>query len=218
MATYEIEFGALGDTRPVPDLTVRTTDPNELSRTVVEHARPYITPVLTEMGRPELADSLFRMNRDRTMGQFLYLDLTGGKGAEFLPTRITTTPERIQRKRTAGWTSNGATYVGRGSRWGNPFTITDCLDASFANTKDEARQVVTDQFRQWLNGELDGGPGPAGTTWSRERRDQILADVEQLRGRDLMCWCALVDADGEPVPCHADVLLELARTRQEAQQ
>ncbi|MGW7283978.1 DUF4326 domain-containing protein [Streptomyces sp. NPDC054847] len=210
MATYEIEFGALGDTRPVPDLTVRTTDPNELSRTVLDHARPHITPVLTEMGRPELADSLFRMNHDRTMGQFLYLDLAGGKSAEFLPARITTTPERIQRKRTAGWTSNGATYVGRGSRWGNPFTITDCLEAGFADTKDEARQVVTDQFRQWLSGELDGGPGPSGTTWSRERRDQLLADVEQLRGRDLMCWCAL------EMPCHADVLLELARTRQEA--
>ena len=31
-----------------------------------------------------------------------------------------------------------------------------------------------------------------------------------LRGHDLACWCPLVDQNGNPVPCHADVLLELA--------
>jgi hypothetical protein len=35
-------------------------------------------------------------------------------------------------------------------------------------------------------------------------------DVERLRGHDLACWCPLVDADGNHVPCHADILLELA--------
>ena len=31
-------------------------------------------------------------------------------------------PKRIQRKRTKGWRMpEGAVYVGRGSRWGNPF-------------------------------------------------------------------------------------------------
>ena len=31
-------------------------------------------------------------------------------------------PKRIQRKRTRGWRMpEGAVYVGRGSRWGNPF-------------------------------------------------------------------------------------------------
>ncbi|MFE3052314.1 DUF4326 domain-containing protein [Nocardia sp. NPDC059239] len=33
-------------------------------------------------------------------------------------------PERIQRKRTAGWRSpEGAVYVGRPTKWGNPFTL-----------------------------------------------------------------------------------------------
>lgn len=206
MATYEIEFGALGDSRPVPPLTVRTTDPNELSKTVVEYVRPHITPVLTEMGRPELADCLFRMTRDRTAGQFLWLDLAAGRSAEFLPVRVTTTPERIQRKRSAGWTSHGAKYVGRGTCFGNPFTVADCLEAGFAESKAEARKVVTEQFEQWLAGELDGGPGPDGTSWSRVRRDLIRAEIAELRGRDLMCWCPLDE------PCHADVLLELANT------
>lgn len=32
-------------------------------------------------------------------------------------------PKRIQRKRTKGWRMpEGTVYVGRGSRWGNPFT------------------------------------------------------------------------------------------------
>ena len=28
-------------------------------------------------------------------------------------------------------------------------------------------------------------------------------DITELRGKDLVCWCA-------PLPCHADILLELA--------
>lgn len=35
-----------------------------------------------------------------------------------------TTPSRIQRRRTKGWRAPaGAIYVGRGSRWGNPFAL-----------------------------------------------------------------------------------------------
>lgn len=34
----------------------------------------------------------------------------------------------------------------------------------------------------------------------------------ELAGKNLACWCPLVDTDGNPVPCHADVLLELANT------
>ena len=38
-----------------------------------------------------------------------------------------------------------------------------------------------------------------------------VADVRgQLAGRDLACWCPLEDAEGKRVPCHADVLLEVA--------
>lgn len=216
MATYEIEFGALGDSRPVPPLTIRTTAPDVLTRTVVEHAR-HITPILAAMGRPELADCLFRMNRDRTMGQFLWLDLAGGKGAEFLPARITTTPERIQRKRTKGWRAPaGAKYVGRGTRWGNPCTQVryPALDGSeweqegrlgktsgerhaFVHpdntvtwhlVKDATREQAVAMYRRWL-----------------DQRPSLVKEARfELRGRDLMCWCPLDE------PCHADVLLELA--------
>ncbi len=35
-------------------------------------------------------------------------------------------------------------------------------------------------------------------------------DLEPLRGKDLVCWCPLDQ------PCHADVLLELANTSDDA--
>jgi hypothetical protein len=36
----------------------------------------------------------------------------------------------------------------------------------------------------------------------------LIKEVHQLRGRDLICWCA-------PLPCHGDVLLRLANTADE---
>jgi hypothetical protein len=119
----------------------------------------------------------------------------------------TTKPARIQRKRVKGWTKpEGAVYVGRGSRYGNPFRLVregnlwivrvDPADGVVGRTvgdyvlERQARQVAVDEFRAMFR-------GPAG--WE-------LAEYFALRlhGRDLMCWCA------EDQACHADVLLELA--------
>lgn len=36
-----------------------------------------------------------------------------------------------------------------------------------------------------------------------EGRPDLLASLQELHGKTLGCWCA-------PLPCHADVLLELA--------
>lgn len=90
MTTYTVEFGHLGEgRRPVPDLTVTTDDINEFHRAVAEHAIPYMKPVLTEMGHPEFADCFFRTNKDRTMGDFMWLDLAADKHARFCAARIT---------------------------------------------------------------------------------------------------------------------------------
>jgi hypothetical protein len=40
-------------------------------------------------------------------------------------------------------------------------------------------------------------------------REGVL-DISELRGKNLACWCPLVDKEGYKVPCHADILLELA--------
>jgi hypothetical protein len=107
----------------------------------------------------------------------------------------------------------GAKYVGRGrgdyGRWGNPFTVANCLEADFAETEAEARQVVTDMYRIWLTGELPLTPESEGSSWSRERRDWIRNHIHELAGLDLACWCR-PPAPGEPDHCHAAVLLEFA--------
>jgi hypothetical protein len=97
-------------------------------------------------------------------------------------------PERIQRKRTAGWRMpEGAVYVGRPTEWGNPYTFRPVwLADEYRDLRDPAglvaayRALVTDT--------------PAYVARART----------VLAGRDLACWCPLDQ------PCHADVLLEVA--------
>jgi hypothetical protein len=69
-----------------------------------------------------------------------------------------------------------AVYVGRPTKWGNPFVI----------GRHGNREQVIEAYRLWLL-----------------RGDSLKNDLHELRGKDLVCWCA-------PLPCHADVLLELA--------
>ena len=124
-------------------------------------------------------------------------------------------PQRIQRKRTKGWRMpEGAVYVGRPTRWGNPFKVgepthlwhratTHPFDfyrdwfavVTPAQATGLYRKVMTDPAAFWL----DQPPTPE--AW------QVRLE---LMGRDLACWCPLDDGHGNRVPCHADVLLELA--------
>lgn len=69
----------------------------------------------------------------------------------------------------------GAVYVGRPTKWGNPFVI----------GKDGTRAEVIRMYRYYLND------------------SRLVFDLDELRGRDLVCWCS-------PEECHADVLLEAA--------
>lgn len=80
-----------------------------------------------------------------------------------------------------------AVYVGRRHRqflgvakWGNPFRLR--RGAEDPRTRRDAIEL----FRLHM-------------TVGEGRH----LDLTELRGRDLVCWCA-------PLPCHADVLLEMA--------
>ena len=77
-----------------------------------------------------------------------------------------------------------AVYVGRPSKWGNPFKIGK--DASGVRWN---REQVIELYRAWIT--------------DKDSSDNLLDDIGELKGKDLVCWCA-------PLPCHADVLLELA--------
>lgn len=118
-------------------------------------------------------------------------------------------PQRIQRKRTKGWRMpEGAVYVGRPTRWGNPFVIADAVECGFTAADDATgRAFVVRVFRDWLTG------GPDSPWWyqaGENRHADLRAGITALRGRDLACWCPLEDESGARVPCHADILLELA--------
>lgn len=70
-----------------------------------------------------------------------------------------------------------AVYIGRPSKFGNPF----------ATGRDGTRAEVIDKYREYLS------QNPA----------LVKAAKTELKGKDLVCWCA-------PDACHGDVLLEIA--------
>lgn len=78
-------------------------------------------------------------------------------------------------------------YVGRPTKWGNPFShLSGTL--SRWSTRTRAESVLA--YRGYL----------------LTKPHLIAAARVELRGKDLMCWCA-------PLACHADVLLEVANGR-----
>ena len=79
-----------------------------------------------------------------------------------------------------------AVYVGRPSKWGNPWRI----------GRDLTREAAIAHYRSWI--EHDRGYQRVAL-----RLQRFLPDLSELQGKDLVCWCA-------PLPCHADVLLEFA--------
>jgi hypothetical protein len=127
-------------------------------------------------------------------------------------------PARIQRRRTPGWRKpEGAVYVGRGSRWGNPFIVVSSARAPWrveiAGREPGALPGGPHLFSTWEEAAAFASrlfelhTGPLGLY---EYDADTLADLHrELGGRDLMCWCPL-PADGQPDHCHAAVLLELA--------
>lgn len=120
------------------------------------------------------------------------------------------TPRRIQRKRTKGWTMpEGAIYVGRPTKWGNPFKVVahDGLDAV-------DYWIETPDGKRWLDRPLSAHQAHAvavelfethiGAMGSYEYEAEQWQELGALAGRDFVCWCPL------DRPCHADVLLEIA--------
>lgn len=59
--------------------------------------------------------------------------------------------------------ANYDVYVGRPSKWGNPFVI----------GKEGTREQVIEKYRQWLLGQPD-----------------LIAALPELKGKTLACWCA----------------------------
>lgn len=82
---------------------------------------------------------------------------------------------KILNKKDLSIRPKNSVYIGRPSKWGNPFVI----------GRDGSRRQVVDKYREWIN-----------------QNEKLLNDLEELRGKDLICWCA-------PSLCHGSVLFEL---------
>jgi hypothetical protein len=73
-------------------------------------------------------------------------------------------------------------YIGRPSKWGNPFTFKQGTIAEFVVPKDE----VLVRYEAWL-----------------KQQPELMASLHELKGKTLGCWC-------HPKPCHGDILARLA--------
>lgn len=74
-------------------------------------------------------------------------------------------------------------YIGRPSKWGNPFSH---QDGTLAEFKVSSREEAVTKYREFLLNNVD-----------------LMASLSELRGKVLGCWCS-------PQACHGDILSELA--------
>ena len=73
--------------------------------------------------------------------------------------------------------SSKGVYIGRPSKWGNPFVI----------GADGSRADVVRKFEEYL----------------KSNPRLMEAAKQELKGKDLVCFCA-------PLPCHGDILSRIA--------
>jgi len=118
-------------------------------------------------------------------------------------------PQRIQRKRTKGWRMpENAVYVGRPSRWGNPFTVSKLFEGDWAVIEPDALHRVWGMFPTQAAATVRAVElyrlhiGPMGN--HEFDANDLLHLRSELAGKDLCCWCPIDQ------PCHGDVLLEIA--------
>ena len=90
---------------------------------------------------------------------------------------------RILNKKDTKIIPHNAIYIGRPSFWGNPFVIGE----------DGDREDVLAMHALWLK-----------DLWRNDiGHDQFASRLQELLGKDLVCWCA-------PLPCHGDTLRKAA--------
>lgn len=78
---------------------------------------------------------------------------------------------------------NGSVYIGRPSKYGNPFSH---LKGTQATHKVATRTEAVQKYEEWIL-----------------NNPELLEQARiELKGKDLICWCS-------PAACHGDVLLKL---------
>lgn len=77
-------------------------------------------------------------------------------------------------------------YIGRPSKWGNPFTHIKDRQTK-AEFIVETREEAIAKYREWI-----------------VTQSNLLGDLYELKDQTLGCWCT-------PQACHGDVLVELVK-------
>jgi hypothetical protein len=73
-------------------------------------------------------------------------------------------------------------YIGRPSKWGNPFSH---LSNTLAEYRVTSREEALAKYREWILTQPD-----------------LMAALPELKDKVLGCWC-------KPKTCHGDILVEL---------
>lgn len=84
-------------------------------------------------------------------------------------------------------------YVGRPSKWGNPFITNVLVDNKYAVSQEQSVGF----YKRWIIDHIVSNAFHKVPPTKEEIQ-------KELRGKNLACWCPL------DKPCHADVLLYLA--------
>lgn len=79
-------------------------------------------------------------------------------------------------------------YIGRPSKWGNPFTHIKDKD-TLAEFVVASREEAIEKYRAYI-----------------EANTELLNDLDELEGKVLGCWC-------HPKSCHGEILMELLTKR-----
>lgn len=80
-------------------------------------------------------------------------------------------------------------YIGRGSKWGNPYTHKMGTSAPWIV---DDRETAIRLYEEWL----------------RSQPELMAAAKKELKGKTLGCWC-------KPLDCHGDVLLRIANEEEQ---
>lgn len=75
-------------------------------------------------------------------------------------------------------------YIGRPSKWGNPFTFKEGTSAEFVCA---TREECIKKFEEWF----------------LSQPELVAMAKIELKGKVLACWCS-------PLPCHGDILSRIA--------
>jgi len=74
-------------------------------------------------------------------------------------------------------------YIGRGSKWGNPFSHKEDTLAKF---QVGSRKEAIEKYEEWI-----------------KAQPHLMESLHELKDKTLGCWC-------KPQSCHGDVLKKLA--------